>query len=71
MSRLCKCGLLLFFGSVFVFAGAASGICGPSTETGTVLAEGAIYSAPIGLVMLLFAFVREAARRWKVNGPHD
>jgi hypothetical protein len=63
MSPLLKSGLWILIVGVVVFFFTASGVSGPTTEKGTLLAEAAMVAAPVGLLLCIAAGVKAIIRK--------
>jgi len=53
MSLLLKSGIWLFVLSVVGFCLVAGGVCGPTTDLGTYIAEATMLGAPLGIAMCI------------------
>jgi hypothetical protein len=53
MALLLKSGIWLFVLSVVGFSLVAGGVCGPTTDLGTYVAEATMFGAPLGIVMCI------------------
>jgi hypothetical protein len=60
---LVKYGLWTSAICVVAFVAAAGGICGPSSDLGTYVAEAAMFGVPLGLVASIAGGVMKAIQR--------
>jgi hypothetical protein len=66
MSRLFKSGVWIFIVCAIGFILSASGVCGPTSDLGTYVAEATMIGAPVGIAICIFAGLRALFRQ----NPH-